>query len=108
MAFGILSPESTRGEHSYAQVLGQERTHSFDFHDVMVHAKHRGKGMQQKLIALFVEIARAMGGATIYATVDPDNQISWHNFEKAGYVCLCTQEAYDGRVRRYYRLEVAS
>ena len=52
-------------------------------------------------------MARAMGGRAIYATVDPGNSASWHNFEKAGYALVCTRPAYDGRMRRYYRLTLA-
>lgn len=102
--FAAVTPASLRGTHSYARVLGEPEADTFDFHDVMVHPAHRGHRMHQRFLAMIAETARALGGRAVYATVDPDNAPSWHNFEKAGYVCVVTQPAYDGRDRRYYRL----
>lgn len=102
--FGAIASADQRGDHSYARVLGEPAQNTFDFHDVMVHPAYRGHRMHQQLLNLFTQSARELGGTAIYATVDPENSASWHNFEKAGYVCVVTQPAYDGRDRRYYRL----
>ena len=102
--FAVLTAADRRQGHSYAQVLGEPAENTFDFHDVMVRPAYRGRGMHTRFLALFTETARALGGKAIYATVDPDNERSWRNFEKAGYVCIRVQPAYDGRERRYYKL----
>lgn len=104
--FAVLTGEQKRGEHSYARVLGEPAENTFDFHDVMVRPAYRGRGMHTRFLKLFTEMARAMDGRAIYATVDPENEGSWRNFEKAGYQCVCVQDAYDGRTRRYYRLDL--
>ena len=103
-AYAVMTPSALRGEHSYARVLGEPAEGTFDFHDVLVHPTYRGRGMHTRFLALFTQVARESGGRFIYATVDPDNGASWRNFEKAGYECIRIQPAYDGRVRRYYRL----
>lgn len=99
--FGAVTPWHLR-DHAYADVLGEPSQDTYDFHDVMVHPDHRGHGMHQQFAKLFEESVRALDGAAIYATVDPENSASWHNFEKTGYECVVTQPAYDGRDRRYY------
>lgn len=106
MAFAELTPGPNRGTHSYAAILGDATADSFDFHDVMVHPAMRGRGIHTRFLALFEQIAREAGARAIYATVDPDNAPSWHNFEKAGYELVTQRPAYDGRMRRYYRLMV--
>ena len=70
---------------------------------MLVLPRYQGRGMHTRFLNLFEEMARAMGGRAIYATVDPGNSASWHNFEKAGYALVCTCPAYDGRMRRYYK-----
>lgn len=104
VGYAAMAAWNTRGERAYARKLGEEAENTFDFHDVLVRPAWRGRGMHTAFLALFEEMARAMGGRAIYATVDPGNSASWHNFEKAGYVCVCTKPAYDGRMRRYYKL----
>lgn len=106
MGFAELTPGLNRGAHSYAAILGDAAEHSFDFHDVMVHPAMRGQGMHTRFLALFEQVAKEDGARAIYATVDPDNAPSWHNFEKAGYELITVRPAYDGRMRRYYRLMV--
>jgi len=106
--FAVLTAARLRGDHSYARVLGEDPANTFDFHDVMVRPPYRGRGMHTRFLALFEETARALGGRAIYATVDPENEASWRNFEKAGYACVRIQPAYDGRMRRYYKLELAA
>ncbi len=102
VGFAAIAPWTVRGEHSYARVLGRPAENTYDFHDVMVLPAYRGRGIHSTFLRLFEEMARALGGTAIYATVDPGNQASWHNFEKAGYSCVLTKPAYDGRLRRYY------
>ncbi len=102
--FGMLTPETARGERSYAIKIGKAREGTYDLHDVMVHPKYRCRGMHTKLLGLFEEMAREAGAQAIYATVDPENGASYRNFERAGYVSLATKPAYDGRLRRYYCL----
>jgi len=101
--YAVITPWHIRGGHAYAQVLGDPIENTFDFHDVMVRPAYRGRGMHTNFLKLFEQTVRAAGGRAIYATVDPHNSASWHNFEKAGYQCLLTQPAYDGRERRYYK-----
>ena len=102
--YAAIAPWHTRGEHSYAHILGEDPQNTYDFHDVLVRPAYRGRGIHTMFLSLFAEMARALDGRAIYATVDPGNSASWHNFEKAGYVCVRVQPAYDGRMRRYYRL----
>lgn len=104
--FAVLTGEKVRGQYSYARILGEPVENTFDFHDVMVRPAYRGRGMHTRFLSLFTEMARAMDGRAIYATVDPENEASWHNFEKAGYKCIRVKDAYDGRTRRYYRLDL--
>lgn len=102
--FAVCTPASVRKARSYAGILGEPVENTFDFHDVMVLPAYRGRGMHTQFLKLFDEIARALDGRAIYATVDPANAPSWRNFEKAGYACVLEKPAYDGRMRRYYRL----
>lgn len=102
--FAVLTSWEHRFGHSYAQILGDEHEHTFDFHDVLVLPRYRGLGMHTTFLRMFRDKAVASGGRAIYSTVDPENSASWHNFEKAGYVVVRVQPAYDGRERRYYKL----
>ena len=104
--YAVITPAKGREGHSYARVLGQDAENTFDFHDVMVAPEYRRRGMHGRFLALFSHVARSLGGRAIYATVDPENGASWRNFEREGYRCVCTQPAYDGRLRRYYRKEL--
>ena len=104
--YAVMTPQSVRGDHSYAQVLGEAEENTFDFHDVMVSPDYRRRGLHANFLKLFTEMARAMGGKAIYATVDPENGASWRNFEREGYQCVTTRPAYDGRLRRYYKKEL--
>lgn len=105
--YAAIAPWRTRGAHAYARVLGEKPENTYDFHDVLVRPAYRGRGIHTMFLKLFAEMVRALDGRAIYATVDPGNSASWHNFEKMGYVCVRTQPAYDGRMRRYYRLLLA-
>lgn len=102
-AFAELTPGPNRA-HSYAGIMGDPVERSYDFHDVMVHPAMRGRGIHTRFLKLFTQVAAEDGARAIYATVDPENEPSWHNFEKAGYALMTVQPAYDGRARRYYRL----
>lgn len=103
IAYAAMAVWHTRGDRCYARKLGEPEERTFDFHDIVVSPECRGRGIHTRFLKLFEEIARAMGGTAIYATVDPSNEPSWHNFEKAGYRCVVTRPAYDGRLRRYYK-----
>lgn len=105
--YAAMGAWDTRGERAYALKLGESAENTYDFHDVVVRPAYRGRGIHTAFLRLFEEMARAMGGRAVYATVDPGNAASWHNFEKAGYVCVCVKPAYDGRVRRYYKLTLS-
>lgn len=107
MGFAEMTPGEKRGGHSYARKLGLPVEHSFDFHDVMVAPAARRRGIQTAFIALFTRLAKQAGGTAMYCTVDPGNGPSWRNFERAGYRVVCTMPAYDGRMRRFYRLDLA-
>lgn len=102
--FAELTPGQNREHHGYAEKLGMPIEGSLDFHDVMVRGDMRGKGMHTRFLRLFEEMAREEGAYAIFSTVDPENEPSWHNFEKAGYRLQLSQPAYDGRMRRYYIL----
>ena len=102
--FAVITPWHHRFGRSYAQVLGEEAENTFDFHDVLVLPRYRGRGMHTMFLKLFTDLAREAGAMAIYATVDPENSASWHNFEKAGYEIASVRLAYDGRQRRYYKL----
>ena len=102
--FAEITPAAARGERSYARKLNEPSADTFDFHDVMVSPDYRGRGIHTAFLQLFTEMARAVGGRAIYATVDPTNAPSYRNFERAGYALVVTQPAYDGRPRRFYRL----
>ena len=101
--YAVATPYALRGEHSYALILGDPPENTFDFHDVIVRAEYRRRGIQGSFLRLFTCIARLAGGTAIYATVDPDNGASWRNFEREGYEQTALRNAYDGRPRRYYR-----
>lgn len=106
VGFGVMTPAHARGGHSYAQIMNEPDERTFDFHDVLVLPAYRGRGIHTMFLKLFEEIARTMDGIAIYATVDPMNSASWHNFEKAGYQRIAEMPAYDGRMRRYYKLSL--
>lgn len=108
LGFAEISPGEMRGARGYAASLGEAPEGSFDFHDVMVRPCARRRGMHAAFLRLFERMARDAGGRTIYATVDPDNAPSYRNFERAGYRAALEKPAYDGRARRYYRLELQS
>lgn len=103
-AFAAMSPGERRGEHSYAAMLGLPVSRSFDFHDLMVAPALRRRGVHTAFLALFTTLAKEAGGTAVYCTVDPGNGASWRNFERAGYRVVRTMPAYDGRMRRFYRL----
>lgn len=98
----VLSPWHTRDERGYAYKLGVDTENTYDVQDVMVHPDYRRQGMHSAFLRLFEEMARRLDGVAMYATVAPDNLPSCRSFEKAGYVLIKTQPAYDGRLRRYY------
>lgn len=104
-AFAVLTPAALRHERSYALKLGEPSENTFDFHDVMVLPAYRGRGIHTHFLRLFADLAKAANATAIYATVDPENGASYRNFERAGYVCVATQPAYDGRMRKYYRFK---
>ncbi len=102
--FAEMTPGEKRGEHSYARKLGLPVEGSYDFHDVMVAPAMRRRGIQTAFLHLFTRLAKQGGGIAMYCTVDPGNGASWRNFERFGYRVVCTMPAYDGRMRRFYRL----
>ena len=104
--FAVMSPGEGRGEHSYAAMLDLPVAHSYDFHDLMVAPSMRRRGIHTAFLALFAKLALEGGGTAVYCTVDPGNGASWRNFERAGYRVVRTMPAYDGRMRRFYRLEL--
>lgn len=102
--FAEMTPGEKRGGHSYARKLGLPVEGSYDFHDVMVAPAMRRRGIQTAFLRLFTQLAKQGGGSAMYCTVDPGNGASWRNFERFGYRVVCTMPAYDGRMRRFYRL----
>ncbi len=108
VGYAALGAWNTRGERAYALKLGEAAEDTYDFHDILVRPAYRRRGIHTSFLRLFEEMAHVMGGRALYATVDPGNAASWHNFEKAGYVCVCVKPAYDGRMRRYYKRSLLS
>ena len=106
-AFGIASPGQEHRTQSYALRVGDDPANTFDFQDIMVHPDFRRQGIHSAFLAKYRAQAQALGCRAVYATVDPDNEPSWRSFEKAGFRRLLIQPAYDGRIRAYYRLELA-
>jgi ribosomal protein S18 acetylase RimI-like enzyme len=104
--FAVMTPGDRRGEHSYAAMLDEPVEGSFDFHDLMVAPAMRRRGIHTAFLKLFAAMAAEDGGRAVYCTVDPGNGASWRNFERAGYRVVCTRPAYDGRMRRFYRLDL--
>ncbi|MEG0742339.1 MAG: GNAT family N-acetyltransferase [Clostridia bacterium] len=102
--FAEITPASARGERGYALKLNEPTRDTFDFHDVMVGPDYRGRGIHTAFLSLFSEMVRGLDGRAIYATVDPGNAPSYRNFERAGYALVVIKPAYDGRLRRFYRL----
>ena len=105
--FAEMTPGEKRGGPSYARKLGLPVEGSYDFHDVMVAPAMRRRGIQTAFLRLFTQLAERGGGTAMYCTVDPGNGASWRNFERFGYRVVCTMPAYDGRMRRFYRLDLA-
>lgn len=101
--FGILTPWHIRPDACYAHKIGDPPEATFDFQDVMVAPGYRRRGIHTALLALFERMARDAGGRAIYCTIAPENLPSVASFEKAGYVCVRRQPAYEGMLRGYYR-----
>lgn len=101
-AFAIACPARDNAK-SYAAILGRDEPDSLDFQDIIVSPRYRRRGMHSYFLALYERQARAAGMTALYATVDPENLPSLRSFEKAGWVRVDLRNAYDGRIRAYYR-----
>lgn len=101
-AFAIACP-ARDNETSYAAILGRNEPDSLDFQDIIVSPRYRRRGMHSYFLALYEQQARAAGMTALYATVDPENLPSLRSFEKAGWTRVDLRNAYDGRIRAYYR-----
>jgi len=102
VAMNILVPARVAHHGGYAAQIGIDEPDSLNYEDVMVSPDFQRQGIQKA----FQARARSLGYKTIYATVDPENVPSLSSFEKAGYVRVAQQDAYDGRPRVFLRLEV--
>lgn len=101
-AFAIACP-ARDNEKSYAAILGRDEPDSLDFQDIIVSPRYRRRGMHSHFLALYERQARRAGMTALYATVDPENLPSLRSFEKAGWERVALRNAYDGRIRAYYR-----
>ena len=101
-AFAIACPARDNAK-SYAAILGRDEPDSLDFQDIIVSPRYRRRGMHSYFLALYEQQARTAGMTALYATVDPENLPSLRSFEKAGWVRVDLRNAYDGRIRAYYR-----
>ena len=101
-AFAIACPARDNAK-SYAAILGRDEPDSLDFQDIIVSPRYRRRGMHSYFLALYEQQARRAGMTALYATVDPENLPSLRSFEKAGWVRVDLRNAYDGRIRAYYR-----
>ena len=106
VGYAAYSPWHARGDEAYARKLGEPAENTFDVRDMLTHPRYRRRGIQSAFLRLFEEIARALGGRAMYATIDPKNAPSIAGFEKAGFVLFKTQPAYDGRLRGYFKKEL--
>ena len=102
VAMNILVPARVAHHGGYAKQVGIDEPDSLNYEDVMVSPDFQRRGIQRA----FLERARSLGYKTIYATVDPENVPSLSSFEKAGYVRVAQQSAYDGRPRVYLKYTV--
>ena len=102
IALNIAVP-SWESDHGYAACVGRDERSSLDFQDMMVNPDFRRQGIHSFFLTLQERRAREQGMTAMYATVDPDNLPSLRAFEKAGFVILQQQSAYDGRPRCYLR-----
>lgn len=106
-AIGICRWGEQAGDHSYALLTGAPSAeHTMDFLDVMVDVAWRRKGIHSAFLRYFRELAFKHGCTAVYCTVDPENTPSRSSFEKAGFLPVCCQSAYDGRPRVFYRLDL--
>ncbi|MEG0835861.1 MAG: GNAT family N-acetyltransferase [Christensenellaceae bacterium] len=67
-----------------------------DYVDVYVDKEYRGNGIQNLLEEKMVQLCRENGKKIIIGTVSPDNEPSYHNFKKAGYVEVDHKKKYGG------------
>lgn len=100
--FGTLTPWYIRPDTCYAKKINVTIEHTFDFQDVMVAPGYRRRGIHSALLALFERLAREAGGIAMYCTIAPDNLPSVTSFQKAGYICVRVQHAYEGMLRGYF------
>ena len=98
-----IAVAASESDHSYAALMGLDEPNSMDFQDIMVSPAWRRQGIHSFFLSLREEEARKNHMTSIFATVDPDNVPSLRAFEKAGYVIIGQQDAYDGRPRCYLR-----
>jgi ribosomal protein S18 acetylase RimI-like enzyme len=68
----------------------------------IVHEAVRGRGLQRYFHELREQRARESGSRYLYSTVHPDNVVSKHNLEAAGFVLQFTRPMYNGKLRHCY------
>ncbi|WP_246320347.1 GNAT family N-acetyltransferase [Paenibacillus qinlingensis] len=68
----------------------------------IVHETVRGLGLQRYFHELREGRAREKGCRYLYSTVHPDNVVSKHNLEGAGFILQFTRLMYNGKLRHCY------
>jgi ribosomal protein S18 acetylase RimI-like enzyme len=68
----------------------------------IVHETVRGRGLQRYFHELREQRARECGSRYLYSTVHPDNVVSKHNLEAAGFLLQFTRPMYNGKPRHCY------
>ncbi|CAN7274139.1 GNAT family N-acetyltransferase [Paenibacillus sp. LjRoot153] len=68
----------------------------------IVHESVRGQGLQRYFHTLREGRARENGYRYLYSTVHPDNVVSKHNLEAAGFALQFTRPMYNGKPRHCY------
>lgn len=101
--YAAMASWRTRGDRGYARKLGEPEENTYDFHDVLVLPRYRGRGMHTRFLNLFEEMARSMADAPSTPLWTPATAHPGTTLKRAGYALVCTRPAYDGRMRRYYK-----
>ena len=84
-------------EDNLGRDVGLEEIHKVaHIESIVVDAKYRGNGLQDKMIKFAEEVIFRRGYTYLMATVSPDNKHSLDNFERNGYEVKKVKEKYGG------------
>lgn len=108
IAFAVLvAPRiSDRNFGSYLGYNEEKMLKTGSIDTSFVSPKHRGHGLQQKLIRKRMETAREFGAKEVLSTVDPENKYSLRNLEACGLRIIDERRLYGGLNRYIMRAEL--